>query len=320
LSPDPSCSSGVPVALFVYRRHRQLPRTIDCLRAAGIEQLYVFADGAKGAEDAEDVAEVRRLIDAIDWTDPITLARNENVGLSESIRSGLDSMFKTHPATIVIEDDICVAPEFYRYATRALRHYQGAQSVAGVTGLRVPFPRGVLEDYPYDTFLSPRFSSWGWAIWRDRWQELCFDASALLAEISAAERFVPERAGADMPVMIHDAILTGSLTGAWDAICAANMLVRGQYFVTPTWNMIENTGSSDGTHAHGSHYRDLVWEPEHGPRGDAIRFAPVATDELVLRAYRGFFAPRDERWAVLARANHAVVRWRVLRRLQRGGR
>jgi hypothetical protein len=309
----------VPVALFVYRRHRQLPRTLECLRACGIEQLYVFADGAKSADDADDVAEVRRLLGKLGWIEPIMVARDENIGLSDSIRTGLDTLFKAHEAAIVIEDDVCVAPEFYDYMRLALLHYEGERRAAGITGLRYPFDRKAFEGYPYDVFLSPRFSSWGWATWRERWGEFCFDVGSLRRQMREVSVLAPERAGADMPGMINEAIVTGSLTGSWDVSCAANMLVRGQYFVTPTWNMVENTGLSDGTHFDQAPSWGLHWEGDHRPRGD-ISFAPIALDERVLSEYRRFFTQEDANRGALAQARVAAARWRAKQSLRRAVR
>jgi hypothetical protein len=312
--------ADVPVALFVHRRHEQLRRTLECLRACGIEQLYVFCDGPADAGSAEDVAKVHRLIAELDWIAPVVQARAENLGLSESIRAGMDSLFEAHDVVIVIEDDVCVAPEFYEYARRALNHYEGAARIAGITGLRYPFDREAFDGYPYDVFLSPRFSSWGWATWRDRWREFCFDANALRRQIGAAARFRPECAGADMPGMVNEAVVTGSLTGSWDVVCAANMLLRGQYFVTPAWNMVENTGLSEGTHFNQAPPWQLGWEPDHRPRLQDIRFAPIAADERVLKAYRRFFTREIAGRGALAQARLGAARWRTMRTLRRAGK
>jgi hypothetical protein len=278
------------VALFVYRRSAQLPRTLECLRANGVEQLYVFSDGPDGESAAADVSAVRELISALDWIEPIVIAREENLGLSSSIRAGLDWLFEIHERAIVIEDDVCVAPEFCEYARLALDRYADEPAVAGITGLRYPFDRGALEGYPFDVFLSPRFSSWAWATWSDRWREMCFDLSELRGRIAAARSFRARRAGADMPGMVHDAVVTERLTGSWDVVCAANMLLHGRYFVTPVWNMVENTGLVEGTHSSGAPAWTLAWEPEHRPALESVSFAPVAEDGRVLRAYLRFFA------------------------------
>jgi hypothetical protein len=288
-----SKSPGLPVALFVYRRHEQLSRTLQCLRDGGVDALYVFSDGAEDETAEADVKRVRELVATIDWIEPVVAFRSENLGLSRSIRDGLDWLFERHAAAIVIEDDVCVAPEFPEFARRSLEHYAGDGRVAAVTGLRYPFSRNVFDGYPYDVFHSPRFSSWAWATWRDRWRGFSFDKSALRREIESADQFRPERAGADMPGMVDAAIVSETLAGSWDVVCAANMLLRGQYVVTPAWNMVENTGLAEGAH-HGGRPPSwtLAWEPAQKPELEALRFAPVGEDSRILESYLAFFAPR----------------------------
>jgi hypothetical protein len=310
--------ADVPVALFVHRRHEQLPRTLACLRACGIRQLHVFSDGPRDAAEADGVARVRELLGDLDWIDAVTVAHAENLGLSRSIRAGLDSLFAVHEQVIVIEDDVCVAPEFYEYTRLALRQYASSKHVAGVTGLRYPFSRKALAGYPWDVFLAPRFSSWAWATWKDRWSEFCFDRAELRRRIAAASDFRPERAGADMPAMIDAAVVKGTLRGSWDVVCATNMLLRGDYFVTPAWNMVENTGLSEGTHADRPPPWELRWELDYRPALPEIRFASEE-DERVLREYRRFFKGNARR-ALFTASRHVSERLKIMRRLRLAGR
>jgi hypothetical protein len=296
------------VALFVHRRHELLHRTLDCLRATGVAKLYVFSDGPRDSADADGVDKVRETIAGIDWIDPVIVARTENVGLSRSIRSGLDQLFAHHEAAVIVEDDVCVAPEFYEYACGALRHYQHDRRVAGITGYRPPFATHALDRYPFDVWLSPRFSSWGWATWRDRWQTFSFDLAHLRRELESADHFRPERAGYDVPMLIHEAVITEKLGGAWDVVCNTNMLLRAQYFVNPAWNMIENTGFEDGTHFSGPPPWQLAWEPDRRPADD-IRFAPVEECEPILRDYLRFTRPTR---AQLLRAHLGAAKTRLL--------
>jgi hypothetical protein len=309
--------ADVPVALFVHRRHESLPRTLACLRECAVKQLYVFCDGPRDESEAEQVERVRELVRAVEWIQPIVVARAENVGLSRSIRSGLDLLFETHDTAIVIEDDICVAPEFYEYARAALRHYEPASRIAGITGLRYPFDRAALDGSPFDVFLSPRFSSWAWATWKDRWRAFSFDPAELRRQIGAARKFDPGRAGVDMPAMIEGAVVSETLHGSWDVVCALNMLLREQFFVTPAWNMVENTGLSDGTHSSQAPSWELRWETDHRRGADEIRFPPVEEDRRVLKEYRRFFTRDDAVGGTLAQARLAAARWRTMRKLRR---
>jgi hypothetical protein len=290
--------ADVPVALFVHRRSAVLIDTLACLRASGIGRLYVFSDGPRHDADAEGVAAVREVMRGIDWTETVIVERPENIGLSASIQAGLDMVFARHDAAVVIEDDIQVSPEFFGYARAALEHYADSQIVAGITGLRLPFDASVLAGYPYDVFLSPRFSSWAWATWRDRWQHFDFDAASLRSRI-ASDGVEARRAGADMPRMIDQAVVKETLGGAWDTFCATNMLLSGQCFVTPTWNMVDYAGYDDGTHHSGEPDWTLRWEAERRPRSvQEIRFAPAELDARVLAAYLDFLDPPGVRAAI----------------------
>ncbi|MCW3033861.1 MAG: glycosyltransferase and protein, partial [Solirubrobacterales bacterium] len=272
--------------------------TLACLRGCGIGRLYVFADGPRNAGDTEGVAGVREVINGIDWTETVIVEHPENRGLSASIQAGLDMVFARHDAAVVIEDDIQVSPEFFAYACAALEHYASSQAVAGVTGLRLPFDPSVLTGYPYDVFLSPRFSSWAWATWRDRWQSFDFDAASLRRRI-AAGGLEARRAGADMPRMIDQAVVKETLGGAWDTFCATNMLLSGQSFITPAWNMVDYAGYEDGTHHSGEPDWKLHWEAERRPSSaEEIRFAPAEPDQRVLRAYLDFLDPPGVRAAI----------------------
>jgi hypothetical protein len=111
-------------------------------------------------------------------------------------------------------------------------------------------------------------------------------------------------------------IVKGTLSGAWDVLCAANMLLDDRVFVTPTWNMVQNIGLEHGTHAQGTPDWSLVWEPPPpGWAAGEVRFAPAQLDDRVLRAYRRFFKQHsgDGR---LGRADAAFARWRAVRLLR----
>ena len=291
MSTDLSPANHAPVVLFVYRRHAQLRRTLACLERSGVRHLHVFSDGPADASAEDDVRAVRSVVASVDWVDPVVVEHEKNLGLSRSIRFGLDLVFEDHETVIVVEDDVFVAPGFCAYASLGLAEYRDSPSVAGVTGLRYPFNRRAFDGYAFDVFMSPRFSSWGWATWRDRWNDFTFDLPALRSRIESAPGLHAERAGADMVQMVNEAVVTGTLKGSWDVVCATNMLLRNQYFVTPTWNMIENGGLSDGTHYSRAPRWQLRFESEHQPALDRLRFAPVGENERVLKEYRKFFKP-----------------------------
>ncbi len=280
-------NNDTPVVLFVFNRHENLADTLACLKANSITKLYVFSDGPRNQDDVAGIAKVREIIAQIDWVEAEIIEHQANQGLSQSIQNGLSYVFKKHETAIVVEDDIKIAPDFYNYAVQALEGYRQDKNVMGITGLRYPFKRDGLDAARYDAFFTPRFSSWGWATWRDRWQRVSFDLEAVKSAIKSKSDFDPSIAGADIPGTIQ-ALLDDNLTGCWDVFVLIHMLLNNKLFVWPRYNMVTNTGLLEGSHANGiAPSWKLKWETNPSTGWKLPGHAKV--DENILRDFRQFF-------------------------------
>jgi hypothetical protein len=278
-------ASTVPFALFVYDRPELLERTLACLERTGARDLTVFSDGPRGREDATRVAAVRELVYSISWAEPVLVARDRNLGLARSIRSGLDELFQTRDRVVVVEDDIAVAPEFGAYAAAVLDAYADDERVAALTGLRMPFPRRAVDRYPYDAYMLPRFYVWGWATWRRAWRTFEFDYDSVLERLRASG--VPaDLAGADLVFQLHS-IARGTMRESWAVYAALSVLAARQHVVSPAWNMVDNIGLESGTHPQRPRWR-LRWEVEHRPRGE-LRIPPVEFEPGIVKAHQVFW-------------------------------
>ena len=279
--------ADVAVALFAYRRPDELGRTLGALERAGFRRITAFSDAPESAEVAPLVEHVRELLAGVGWADVELVERETHLGLTRSIRTGLDELFAKEERAVVVEDDVLVASEFGRYVVAGLARYADEERVAGITGHRMPFSRRWLRAHPYDAFVLPRFFGWGWASWRRAWLTFDFDRDRLLARLRS-ETVPPERGGADMAWMLRKRLVQRSLAGAWDVDCAASMLLGSQLFVCPTWNMVENIGLATGTH-HQAPSKGFRFEPEHGPDDlKRLRWPPVDPDPRIAKGFQIF--------------------------------
>lgn len=264
-----------PVAFFVYNRPAQVERVLESLRRNNVSKLYIFSDGPKGPADANGVDEVRKLVRSIRWISPEVVERPVNHGIRESMLLGLELVFSREDRVIVIEDDISVAPEFCAFMNTCLDRYRDEDAIAGVTGLRYPFDRGCFDDYPYDVYLSPRFSSWGWATWKHWWERVSFDQRKAIADLSTTSDAELRVAGPDVPEMVRYLAEGEPYWGATtaDVFSLLHMIKNHQFFVCPTWNMVENLGFSEGTHASRSQQSwSLEWETKNDFAPETLRF------------------------------------------------
>jgi hypothetical protein len=286
----------VPVALFAYRRPAELAQTLGGLERAGFRRIIAFSEAPGSQAERPLVEEVRELLAGVSWAEVDVVERDEQLGLSRSIRRGLDEVFAREERAVVIEDDIAVAPEFGPYVAAALERYADEGRVAGITGHRMPFSRRWLRGHPYDAFMLPRFFGWGWASWRRAWRTFDFDRDRLLERFRSGSVRV-EAGGADLAWMLRRTLVDRSLIGGWDVDCAANVLLNDQLFVCPTWNMVENRGLGTGTHPQSPRWT-LRFEQEHRPADlDQVRWPPV---EVAPRVAKGFqiFTENPRGWTL----------------------
>jgi len=285
-------SSNPPVALFVFNRYDDLPETIGCLKANNISTLYVFADGPRNDDDMIGVTKVRKLIDAIDWVKVEKVYQEKNKGLSESIQAGLNHVFKSHDSVVVVEDDVCIAPNFYEYMRQSLEFYKSNKQVAGITGLRYPFERSNLDEYEYDTFFAPRFSSWGWATWKDRWIDVELNSKKVTEYLKTTNvKFL--ESGEDIPHTIK-AVENGQLSGCWDVYYLISMLKSNQVFVWPKYNMVRNTGIGTGSHASDE---VIDWQLEWESRPNKPYNFPKTTQKnaIIVKDFLSFFITKNKK-------------------------
>src|SRR5215831_18537789 len=99
-----------PVALFVYRRPRHAARVIECLSQnpeAAHTALYIFSDAARSTESEAEVRAVRAVIATVSGFRSVSVVeRTRNLGLAQSIISGVDELTQRFGAVIVLEDDL----------------------------------------------------------------------------------------------------------------------------------------------------------------------------------------------------------------------
>lgn len=180
-------NAKIPIAIFVFDRPEILQETLDALsRNEGIEDysLIFFCDGPKENSSAERLNNIQRVstvIENITWTQDIKVyKKNKNVGLADSIVSGVSQVLETYDNIIVLEDDIKTAPYFLKYMRDALEIYKDCEDVASITGFNYP-----LENLNIDkeTFFLRGTDCWGWATWKRGWELFEPDGTILLNKL-----------------------------------------------------------------------------------------------------------------------------------------
>jgi len=212
-------------------------------------ELFIFSDGPKGEHDISQVQAVRDYLHTISGFNHITIIESAiNKGLAESIVNGVTQVINEYGSVIVLEDDLLLAPNFLVFMNAALVKYENKPMVHSISGFIFDIPGS--GNYPYDIFFTRRHCSWGWAIWRDRWNEIDWEVIDYKEfDRSSAKQTAFNGIGSDLTSMLNKQ-MTGKLD-SWAIRCIYHQFKNGTYTVYPLTSKVVNIGFGEGaTHTH----------------------------------------------------------------------
>ncbi|MDZ5065934.1 glycosyltransferase family protein [Clostridium perfringens] len=240
-----------PIVLFVYNRLEHTKKTIESLKKnilANESDLYIFSDAAKYDSEFKKVEEVRDYIDKIDGFKSVKIIKAENNrGLANSVINGVSKIIDCYGKIIVLEDDLVTSKYFLKYMNEALDIYEKRKDIWSISGY-TPNIR-INENYPDDVYLTYRGCSWGWATWKNRWENIDWsieDYNAFKSNYLLRKRF--NMSGTDMSPMLDDQ-MNGRIN-SWAIRWCYNQFKENKVTVYPIKSYVNNIGTDlSGTHS-----------------------------------------------------------------------
>jgi glycosyltransferase involved in cell wall biosynthesis len=239
-----------PILLFAYNRLDTLKQTIQSLKAnelASQSPLFIFSDAPKSEKHIEMVTEVRNYTSSVSGFKSVTVIEaQKNLGLANSIIAGVTRIINESGVVIVLEDDLVLTPNFLTFMNSALSKYEGDPLVFSVSGFI--FDMKIKKDYQYDAFFTKRHCSWGWAMWKDRWNEIDWNVSDFSDFANSKEhqqRF--DELGSDLSSSLKRQ-MKGEIN-SWAVRCNYHQFKKQTYTVYPIVSKVDNLGfGSEATH------------------------------------------------------------------------
>jgi hypothetical protein len=188
-----------------------------------------------------------------------------------------------------------LAPSFLTFLNSALDRYRSDRHVFSLSGYGPP-PRRVPAGDPGEVWFAPRPCSWGWAIWKDRWQKVDWDLSDREAFFSDPEaRRCFESGGRDLSYFLR-LQLKGELD-SWAVRMAWSQSRVGGLTLYPARSFVDNRGlDGSGTHSRAEGDQEIVLGEATIPMRWPEPFDPSA--QLLKRFRRHYEGSWTERWAI----------------------
>lgn len=294
-------SGTAPIALFAYARPGHVGRALRALARCpelATSSLTVFCDGPRpGASAAARarIEETRRVVRELAPPHATIVARDENLGLARSIRTGVGALCDEHGRAIVLEDDLEVSSTFLRFMNDALTRYADEPRVMQVSGYMYP----VDVAGPGDSLFLPITSCWGWGVWRRSWDRFGSGAAwaARLDRDSALRRRF-DLDGAFPYFAMLEAQRRGEID-SWGISWYLDVFSADGLVLYPRQSLVANRGH-DGTGAHGE--RTSPYEAD-AHEVQPARLPAAALDAAQLRQVVEFIRSKSGRgiWARMGR-------------------
>lgn len=238
-----------PVALFVYNRLTSLKKTIKYLSKNYLSKktdVYIFSDGPKDLSiDQQKVKKVRRYLKEIKSFNSIKIFENKkNIGLGNSIISGVNIVLKNHDKIIVLEDDLITNKFFLMYMNDSLKYLKNNKSIFHINGSNLNFKKYDNKCNDYFLFRVP--FSWGWATWKDRWKYFDKNNENLILKLKDSYNFDFNNSHFFYPQLIAN---YRKKINSWAIFWYSSIFLKNKLCFTPKKTFIMNTGyGSDATH------------------------------------------------------------------------
>jgi len=237
-----------PIALFVYNRPNHMRRTLSYLQKnelATESRLFVFSDGAKTEADVAKVEDIRLQAKNITGFKSVKIIeRHANVGLANSIISGVTQLVTEYGKVIVFEDDLLSSPYTLQYFNESLDRYASQPEVMHIGAYMYNLKASNLPQ----TFFYRAATSWGWATWARAWNNFEPNVDKLMQQFDNSK--------------IHEFSIEGTMNfwkqmqqfkagknNSWAIRWYASIFLKHGLTLNPSQSLIQNIGH-DGTGVH----------------------------------------------------------------------
>jgi hypothetical protein len=246
----------VPVLFLVFNRIDLTKETFEAIRKAKPQKLYIASDGARESRHGEGlkVDSIREFVlNSIDWECEVkTLFRKKNLGCKNAISEAIDWVFENEDKAIILEDDCVPSMSFFYYCQEMLEKYEQDDNIMHISGTYY------LEDYAKinsSYYLSKLLGIWGWATWKRAWRH--YDSSmegyTTNRDSGLILEYFHDYDITNLKIKYFDDVFYNQNGTNWDPVWAYAIVKNNAFCISPTVNLVKNTGFQDGIEAtHGA--------------------------------------------------------------------
>jgi hypothetical protein len=238
-----------PIVVFAFNRPWHTQQTIEALQKnelANKSELFIFSDGGKDEKSWQKVNLVRDYLRTIKGFKNITLTfQDKNIGLADSIISGVTNVINKYGKIIVLEDDHLTNKYFLKFMNEALTFYEKEEKIWQVSGWFFPLEKDGLNNVIFHKAMNCT----GWGTWKSRWQHFEKNSNKLI-DTYTSEDIKNFNLNNAYDKWLQVLLNHKKTINTWAVFWYEVMFKHGGLTVCPSKTMIRNIGfDGSGTHS-----------------------------------------------------------------------
>ncbi len=240
-----------PVLVIAFNRPNHARQMFERLQQLKPKQLFFAVDAPRPHKDgeAERCKEVQEMVNAINWEcDVKTLFHKENQGCKQGVIKAIDWFFEHVEEGAILEDDCIPSQDFLKFCDELLPYYRHDKRVMQIGGTNSIATTRTGNSY----YFSQYNRIWGWATWRDAWQQRDGDMKAWPAFLRNKKSYLAAlfEKPLERVYWLHQwQSVADKKVDTWDYQWFFARITAGSYCIIPDVNLISNIGfGAEATH------------------------------------------------------------------------
>ena len=162
----------IPIVIFSYNRPDKIKKLLGCIKKNQDYKNYnyfFFFDGPKTNQDIKKCNDVLKIIKNFKIKNKQIKKNIFNIGLSQNVIQGLSKVFQTNKYAIILEDDLFISSNTLAFLSSMLIKYKNRNDIGSISAYSYIHNFDKIEN---NLYLVSRHCSWGWATWKNIWENI----------------------------------------------------------------------------------------------------------------------------------------------------
>lgn len=295
-----------PVMLFTYSRPEHTRRVLDALSRNTLAcdtTVYAYTCAPKNESHEPQVNATKAVLTEFGesgaFGDFIVVDKPDFRPLGPAMVEAVSEVVGKHGRIIVVEDDIVTSGHFLEFMNGCLDYYDDDPHVFSISGYSPSLP--YLSDVEGDVYMVHRACPWGWATWKDRWDNYDWEVHGYRESMmDRRTRRELVRWNTDLPMTL-DALFyeKGCMDKNWEQQFCYCQYALGMSVVCPKESLVENIGF-DGT---GTHFVPTGLGNTFNGSKDSWKLVPLEIDGRLQKKYNRMFVFRRKTRVMISVSN-----------------